>query len=270
MYLSNSIGQQATTMVLPPQVPPPKGKQLICQTSNPRVPKCARRSRPNAENRGCSRPKKRQSTQPISAPTTRTKRTRSASQYASKLAIAQDQQSHSTNVNSQSARATTMSLKLDSLPNQAALIRCSNPLSSYFLSDFQQLVPISLPVYNHSSQQDIFSNSHSNTITTSSYSNPVSSSSTSSSGFAFNSLPTGTDFPPLIIDPLSYIPDVYDNIFAPQVSAQTPLLKSIRIVLIKKLLSDHANTELLNRSINCFEELHDFTLEILRRTSLLT
>ena len=260
-----------TTMMFPPQVPPPKGKQLICQTMNTSRTKCVRRSRPKSANRGSSRPKKRPSAQTISAPTTRAKRTRSGSLYPSKLAIVQDLQSHSTNGNSQSSKSTTTNLKLDSQTNQQPLVRCSNPsLSVSFLSDLLQNSPISVPVSNHSLHPDNISNPLSKSIPTSSYTNPISSTCTSASGSFSNSLPAFNASPPLIIDPISYIFEVYDNIFAPQVSAPTPLLKSIRIVLIKKLLTDHATLELLTRSINCFEELHEFTLEILRRSTLIT
>ena len=115
-------------------------------------------------------------------------------------------------------------------------------------------------------QQALISKVSSNTTTTLSIPNSISSSSTSCS----NSSAYLTGFQPLLIDPMSYISEVFDNVFASHVIAQSPLLKQIRGILIKKLLFDHANTELLARSISTFEELYDFILEILRRGNLLT
>ena len=42
---------------------------------------------------------------------------------------------------------------------------------------------------------------------------------------------------PITIDALAYISEVYDSVFAPQVSGSTPLLKNIRTILFKKLLT---------------------------------
>ena len=75
---------------------------------------------------------------------------------------------------------------------------------------------------------------------------------------------------PITIDALAYISEVYDSIFAPQVSGSTPLLKNIRIILFKKLLIDHATQELIFRPILNFEDVISFTLDILRQTALLS
>ena len=75
---------------------------------------------------------------------------------------------------------------------------------------------------------------------------------------------------PPTIDALSYVSDVFDNIFALQVSAPTPIHKSIRILMIKKLLLDHASQELLFHSISNFDELYNFIIDLFQRTQLLT
>ncbi len=74
---------------------------------------------------------------------------------------------------------------------------------------------------------------------------------------------------PFTIDPLAYISDVYDSLFASQVSGSTPLLKNIRSILIKKLLLEHAAQELPFQSILTFEDLISFTIFILQRTAIL-
>ena len=50
---------------------------------------------------------------------------------------------------------------------------------------------------------------------------------------------------PITIDPLAYISDVYDSLFASQVAGTTPLIKNSRSILIKKLLLEHAAQELV-------------------------
>ncbi len=75
---------------------------------------------------------------------------------------------------------------------------------------------------------------------------------------------------PLTVDAIAYVSDVFESVFASQINGQTPILKNVRTVLIKKLLLDHAAKELLPRQIYTFEELHDFTVEILHRTVLLS
>ena len=74
---------------------------------------------------------------------------------------------------------------------------------------------------------------------------------------------------PITIDTLAYISDVYDSVFASQVSGSTPLLKNIRSILIKKLLLDQAAQQLLIRPILTFEDLNTFTLDILHRPAIL-
>ena len=75
---------------------------------------------------------------------------------------------------------------------------------------------------------------------------------------------------PFTIDPVAYISDVYDSLFASQVTGTTPLIKNIRSILFKKLLLEHAAQELIFHSIFTFEDLTTFTLEILRRTAIIT
>ena len=74
---------------------------------------------------------------------------------------------------------------------------------------------------------------------------------------------------PITIDTLAYISDVYDSLFASQVTGSTPLLKNIRSILIKKLLLDQAAQQLLFHPILTFEDLSTFTLDILHRTAIL-
>ena len=68
---------------------------------------------------------------------------------------------------------------------------------------------------------------------------------------------------PITIYTLAYISEVYDSLFAPQVSGSPPLLKNIRTLLIKKRLLDHATQELIFRPISTFEDVVSFTLDIL-------
>ena len=81
------------------------------------------------------------------------------------------------------------------------------------------------------------------------------------------SLPTNTASPilPFTIDPVAYISDVYDSLFASQVAEA----KNFRGIHIKKLLLDHAAQELIFHSILTFDDLIAFTLDILHRTALL-
>ena len=74
---------------------------------------------------------------------------------------------------------------------------------------------------------------------------------------------------PITIDTLAYISDVYDSLFASQVAGSTPLLKNIRSILIKKLLLDQAAQQLLFHPILTFDDLINFTLDILHRTAIL-
>ena len=74
---------------------------------------------------------------------------------------------------------------------------------------------------------------------------------------------------PITIETRADISDVYDSLFASQVSGSTPLLKSIRSILIKKFLLDHAAQQLLFQPILTFDDLIAFTLDILHRTTLL-
>ena len=74
----------------------------------------------------------------------------------------------------------------------------------------------------------------------------------------------------LPIDAISYLLEVYETVFLHQFTGLTPIQKSIRCTLLKKLLIDHANSELLIRNISNFEELNDFTLTVLKRCGLIT
>jgi len=76
--------------------------------------------------------------------------------------------------------------------------------------------------------------------------------------------------PSIHVDVISYLLDVYETVFMHQLSGLPPIQKSIRNSLLKKLLIDHANFELMNRNISNFEELNDFTLVILKRCGLIT
>ena len=80
-------------------------------------------------------------------------------------------------------------------------------------------------------------------------------------------IPLSTAIP---VDALSYIAVVYDEIFAILVTGSTPLLKQIRSVLIPKILLEHASQELQTRAILGFDQLHDFILEIFRKTQLIS
>ena len=82
--------------------------------------------------------------------------------------------------------------------------------------------------------------------------------------------PTTSPAVPITIDPLAYISEVYDSLFSAQVAGSSPLIKSIRNLLIKKLLLDHAAQELLFHPILTFDDLISFTLDILQRTSLIS
>ena len=74
---------------------------------------------------------------------------------------------------------------------------------------------------------------------------------------------------PISIDILAYVGTVFDTIFAPLIDGSSPMHQSIRQVLFKKLLLDHASQEMLSRSILSFEDLQTFILDILRDTSLI-
>ena len=74
---------------------------------------------------------------------------------------------------------------------------------------------------------------------------------------------------PFTIDPLAYISDVYDSLFASQVAGTTPLIKNIRSILIKKLLLDQAAQELRFHSILTVDDLIAFTRNILHRTAII-
>ena len=270
--ISNFKALQSTPQLHQAPLVASKGKQLPCLISPPKRTRCVRRSRANASSQVPSQPKKRTTTQLRSMTTKTTKRKRSGSQYPSKLATDLGLQSRIIIANSQSTTQTSASLKLDSLPRTSTICSSNVPFGS---NSFQPNVAptslsFSLPSCTlppQSFQQGTLSHVSSNTITTLAIPNSISSSSSSSCSTSSASLAVCR---PLLIDPMSYISEVFDNIFAPQIIAQSPLLKQIRVILIKKLLFDHANNELLSRSLSCFEEVHDFTLEILRRSNLLS
>ena len=112
-------------------------------------------------------------------------------------------------------------------------------------------------------------------ITTNSFSTQIDLSSLSNS--IVSSPPQGISssnrnlsLEPPIIDALSYVSDVFDNLFAHQVSGPSPLHKSIRAIMIKRVLLDHAAQELLIQSILSFDDLYNFMIALLQRTRLLT
>ena len=74
---------------------------------------------------------------------------------------------------------------------------------------------------------------------------------------------------PISIDSLAYVAAVFDSIFAPLIDGSSPLHQSIRQVLIKKLLLDHASQEILTRAIITFDDLQTFILDVLRHTTLI-
>ena len=76
--------------------------------------------------------------------------------------------------------------------------------------------------------------------------------------------------PAIHVDVISYLLEVNENVFMHQFSVLPPIQKAIRNSLLKKLLIDRANFELINRNISNFEELNDFTLVILRRCGLIS
>ena len=280
--ISNFKALQTTPQLHQASLVASKGKQLPCPISSPKRTRCVRRSRANATSQVPSQAKKRTATQLRSMTTKTTKRKRPGSQSLSKLATDLGLQSRLIIANSQSTTQTSASLKLDALPRNPTLCSSNVPFGSYsFQPNFAptslsfSLPSCTLPTQsfqqgarsNQSIQQGTLSNVSSNTITTLAIPNLISSSFSTSCSTSSATLAVCR---PLLIDPMSYISEVFDNIFAPQIIAQTPLLKQIRVILIKKLLFDHANNELLSRSLSCFEEVHDFTLEILSRSNLLS
>ena len=71
------------------------------------------------------------------------------------------------------------------------------------------------------------------------------------------------------IDVISYVANVYDNVFMHQFSGLHPIQNAIRSFLLKRLVIDHANFELITRTITNFEELYEYTLAVLRRSCLI-
>ena len=98
----------------------------------------------------------------------------------------------------------------------------------------------------------------------------LSNSIVSSAPLIISSSTTNLSLEPPIIDALSYVSDVFDNLFAHQVSGPTPLHKSIRVIMVRRLLLDHAAQELLVRTILSFDDLYNFIIGLLQRTRLLS
>ena len=71
------------------------------------------------------------------------------------------------------------------------------------------------------------------------------------------------------IDVISYMATVYDNVFMHQFSGLPPIQNAIRSSLLKKLVIDHANFELITRNITNFEDLYEYTLVVFRRSGLI-
>ena len=71
------------------------------------------------------------------------------------------------------------------------------------------------------------------------------------------------------IDVISYVANVYDNVFMHQFSGLPPIQNAIRSCLLKKLVIDHANFELITRTITNFEDLYEYPLWVFRRSGLI-
>ena len=100
--------------------------------------------------------------------------------------------------------------------------------------------------------------------------NSLSNSIVSSTPLNISSTNTNMSLEPPIIDALSYVTDVFDNLFAHQVSGPTPVHKSIRVIMVRRLLLDHAAQELQVHSILSFDDLYNFIIGLLQRTRLLS
>ena len=98
----------------------------------------------------------------------------------------------------------------------------------------------------------------------------LSTSIVSSAPLVISSSNINLSLEPPIIDALSYVSDVFDNLFAHQVTGPTPVHKSIRVIMVRRLLLDHAAQELLVQSILSFDDLYNFIIGILQRTRLLS
>ena len=134
-----------------------------------------------------------------------------------------------------------------------------------FNTPFLNLTPVMIPLSKVSEMQEPISASSS--ITTSSHSSSFLSSAfcSASSRSVFSEYGDQS----LLLDPFSYISDVFDNVIAPLVTGPSPIFSSIRIIMIKRLLLDKAAHELPPGSIATFEELYNFIIDLLRRTNLL-
>ena len=153
------------------------------------------------------------------------------------------------------------SLPLRAISNATSTLYANTTLSAIPFSDINT-VHLSNPVpESHLTKINSSSSNYLSDLLTAS--NLISSENTLISA---DQIPLTTPIP---VDALSYVAAVYDQIFAPLVAGSTPILKEIRSVLIRKLLLDHATQELQTRSIFEFEQLHDFILEILRKTTLI-
>ena len=154
-----------------------------------------------------------------------------------------------------------------STPALIPLSSSSNKSSveSLHIPTFLNRTPITIPLYNTNNPLEHISNSSSCTISTFSISNPTSSFLSASS----ISVGSANDNQVILLDPYSYISDVFDNVIAPRVSNPSPILIAIRIILIKRLLLDKAALELTTRSITNFEELYNFIIDLFQGTHLL-
>ena len=154
------------------------------------------------------------------------------------------------------------SVQLHAISNSASNSHANAALAPLSLSDIDSFPLSNVLSDNHFSTLNTCSSNYFSDLLTAS--NLISSETT---------LYTADEIPlcsPIPVDALSYIAAVYDQIFANLVNGSTPLLKQISSVLIRKLLLDHATLELQTRIILDFEQLHDFILEILRKTWLIS
>jgi len=75
---------------------------------------------------------------------------------------------------------------------------------------------------------------------------------------------------PITVDIVTYLNEVFDKIFAPHVPGATPILQTIRSVLIKKLIFDYATLELQTHPITDFDSLNEFVNLVFLRSGLLS
>ena len=75
---------------------------------------------------------------------------------------------------------------------------------------------------------------------------------------------------PITIDLVSYLNEVYDKIYAQNITGARSMLQNIRAVLITKLLLDYATLELETHPITEYESVAEVVNRVLRRSGLLS